>query len=92
MHRSDIEKWFADASQGVIGGCDLDCGRTYANFLPGAVRSTHGWINRSSIDQSVERIVKHTIMLGLLDEDGECTLLASPQSSLKLHRACLASM
>lgn len=73
---SDIEKWYADASQGVIGGCDLDCGKTYANFLPGAVRSKHGWINRSTIDQSVERIVKHTIMLGMLDTDA-----ASPYES-----------
>ena len=64
---SDIEKWYADASQGVIGGCDLDCGGTYAHFLPGAVRSKHAWINRTTIDQSVNRVVKHTIMLGLMD-------------------------
>ena len=65
---SDIEKWYADASQGVIGGCDLDCGSTYAHFLPGAVRSKHAWINRTTIDQSVNRVVKHTIMLGLMDD------------------------
>jgi beta-glucosidase-like glycosyl hydrolase len=67
---SDLEKWYADAAQGVIGGCDLDCGSSYWNFLPGAARSRHGWINRSTIDQSVARIAKHTIMLGLMDGSG----------------------
>ena len=51
----------------MIGGCDLDCGESYWNFLPGAVRSEHHWINRSTIDQSVARITKPTIMLGLMD-------------------------
>ena len=67
---SDLEKWYADAAQGVIGGCDMDCGTTYWNFLPGSVRSAHKWINRSTIDQSVARIAKHTIMLGLMDGEG----------------------
>ena len=63
---SDLEKWYADAAAGVLGGCDLDCGRSYESFLPGALRSPHRWINRSDIDRSVSRITEHAIMLGLM--------------------------
>ena len=63
---SDLEKWYADAAAGVLGGCDLDCGGSYESFLPGALRSDHGWINRSDIDRSVGRITEHAIMLGLM--------------------------
>ena len=63
---SDLEKWYADAAAGVRGGCDLDCGGSYEWFLPGALRSDHGWINRSDINRSVGRITEHAIMLGLM--------------------------
>ena len=63
---SDLEKWYADAAAGVLGGCDLDCGGSYESFLPGALRSPHRRINRSAIDRSVSRITEHAIMLGLM--------------------------
>eukprot|EP01047_Picozoa_sp_COSAG01_P045137 COSAG01_NODE_4135_length_5315_cov_134.343750_4_plen_375_part_00 len=66
----DLERWYAEAAAGVSNGCDMDCGQTYWNFLPGAVRSEHKWINRSTIDRSVARIAEHTMMLGLMDGEG----------------------
>ena len=48
------------------GALTSDCGGSYESFLPGALRSDHGWINRSDIDRSVGRITEHAIMLGLM--------------------------
>jgi beta-glucosidase len=67
----DLERWYAEAAAGVSNGCDMDCGQTYWNFLPGAARSERRWINRSTIDRSVARIAEHTMMLGLMDGEGD---------------------
>jgi len=53
------------AAEAVKAGCDLDCGRTYANALPIAVRRE--MVAEADLDRAVGRLMRARFRLGLFD-------------------------
>jgi xylan 1,4-beta-xylosidase len=56
----------AQAALGITAGCDLNCGNFYTVNLEAAVKK--GVLSESDLDQALERVLKHYIMLGFLDD------------------------
>ena len=68
---------------GLIGGCDTNCGGTYAQFMFDAV-SMPG--TRQALTDSVERLMKQAISTGFLEPNSSipvslcvCTARAEPE-------------
>jgi beta-glucosidase-like glycosyl hydrolase len=55
----------AQAAQGVLGGCDFNCGSYYSAHLASAVST--GALNSTDIDRSASRLLKKALQLGLFD-------------------------
>ncbi len=56
------------AAQGVLGGCDYNCGLFYSAHLAGAIST--GALNATDIDRSVSRLLRKAFQLGLFDPIG----------------------
>lgn len=55
----------AQVQQGVRGGCDFDCGKTYGAHLPSALKA--GMVNDTDINTAVSRLLKKAFQLGFFD-------------------------
>jgi beta-glucosidase len=53
------------AARALLAGCDLDCGREYREFLPGALRK--GLVEVKDLDRALERVLSARFRLGEFD-------------------------
>jgi len=52
--------------QGIVSGCDLNCGSYYATHITTSV--SHGVLKQSDVDRAFDRVWSHAIRLGMLDK------------------------
>eukprot|EP00045_Choanoeca_perplexa_P017535 m.256312 g.256312 ORF g.256312 m.256312 type:complete len:928 (+) comp17563_c0_seq3:1517-4300(+) len=55
------------AADGIRGGCDLDCGSFYDEYLMDAV--SQGYLNETALDLALERVFTMRFLMGEFDPD-----------------------
>ena len=71
------------AADAMNGGVDLDCGPHYQDYLRGAVQL--GLTSRAKVSAATQRVLRHQIMLGLLDSESKYSTIGLEEVGSAAH-------
>ena len=71
------------AADAMNGGVDLDCGPHYQDYLRGAV--AQGLTSRAKVSAATQRVLRHQIMLGLLDSESKYSTIGLEEVGSAAH-------
>lgn len=80
----------ATAADGILGGCDLDCGGFYSDHLLSAVNKS--LVSSAAVDQALERVFAMRFRLGEFDPAGMVAYQSIPPSVLQNEDATASAL